>query len=111
MYERGDIVLIPFPFTDLSAAKTRPAVVINSSLYWRIRAEYLLAYVASQVSRANPELDYILVDWESAGLLKPSFVRPKIAAIDPSLVVHHVGKLSAQDLSAVNACLRQTMSL
>jgi len=63
------------------------------------------------VSKANPELDYTLVEWNSAGLLKPSFVRPKIAAIDPSLVVHHVGKLSAQDLSAVDACLRQALGL
>ena len=50
-------------------------------------------------------------NWKSAGLLKPSFVRPKIAAIEPSLIVHHVGKLSADDLSAVDACLRQAMNL
>lgn len=111
MYERGDVVLIPFPFTDLSAVKTRPAIVISSPLYWRIRAEYLLAYVSSQVSKADPELDYTLADWESAGLLKPSFARPKIAAIEPSLVVYHVGKLSTRDLSAIDTCLRQAMSL
>ena len=110
-YERGDVVLIPFPFTDLSTAKTRPAVVVNSPLYWHIRAEYLLAYVSSQISRANPELDHVLVDWEAAGLLKPSFMRPKIAAIDPTLVVYHVGKLSAQDLSGIDACLRQALKL
>ncbi|VAW42798.1 hypothetical protein MNBD_CHLOROFLEXI01-2749 [hydrothermal vent metagenome] len=111
MYERGDVVLIPFPFTDLSATKTRPAVIISSPLYWRIRSEFLLAYVSAQVSKANPKLDYMLADWKSAGLLKPSFMRPKIAAIEPSLVVHHVGKLSANDLSAVDECLRQAMSL
>jgi mRNA interferase MazF len=110
-YDRGDVVLLPFPFTDLSAAKTRPAIVINSPLYWQIRAEYLLAYVSSQISKADPELDYVLVDWEAAGLLKPSFMRPKIAAIDPTLVVYHVGKLSAHDLSGIDACLRQAMSL
>ena len=111
MYERGDVLLIPFPFTDLSAAKTRPAVVISSPLYWRIRSEFLLAYLSSQVSKANPELDYTLVDWKSAGLLKPTFVRPKIAAIEPSLVVYHVGKLSDTDMSAVDICLRQAMNL
>ena len=111
MYERGDVLLIPFPFTDLSAAKTRPAVVISSPLYWRIRSEFLLAYLSSQVSKANPELDYTLVDWKPAGLLKPSFMRPKIAAIDPSLVVYHVGKLSASDLLAVDDCLRRAMNL
>ena len=111
MYERGDVVLIPFPFTDLSATKTRPAVVISSLLYWHVRAELLLAYVSSQVSKVNPKLDCILVDWESAGLLKPSFMRPKIAAIEPSLVVYHMGKLSARDLLAVDTSLRQAMDL
>lgn len=111
MYERGDVVLIPFPFTDLSATKTRPAIVISSPLYWRIRGELLLAYVSSQVEKANPELDHTLVDWKSANLLKPSFMRPKIASIEPSLVVYHVGKLSDRDLLAVDTCLRQAMSL
>ena len=32
-YQRGDFVLLPFPFTDLSAAKTRPAVVVSSEIY------------------------------------------------------------------------------
>ena len=38
-----------------------------------------------------------LEDWKSAGLLKLSFMRPKIAAIEPSLVVYRVGKLSDRD--------------
>lgn len=111
MYERGDVLLIPFPFTDLSATKTRPAVIINSPLYWQIRSEFLLAYISSQVSKINTELDYALVDWKSAGLLKPSFMRPKIAAVDPSLVVYRVGKLSDSDLLAVDVCLRRAMRL
>ena len=45
--QRGDVVLIPFPYTDLSAAKTRPAVVISSPLYHAVRSELLLAYISS----------------------------------------------------------------
>lgn len=93
-YQKGDVVLIPFPFTDLSAAKTRPAVVVSSEIYHNVRAELLLAYVSSQLSTADPKFDYILTDWESANLLKPSFVRSKIVAIEPSLIVYQVGKLS-----------------
>jgi mRNA interferase MazF len=109
--QRGDVVLIPFPYTDLSATKTRPAVVINSSIYHSVRSELLLAYISSQVSKADPMIDYVLVDWRTAGLLKPSFVRPKIAAIEPTLVVHQVGKLSNQDLFELDRRLRRALAL
>jgi hypothetical protein len=44
-------------------------------------------------------------------LPKPSFVRPKLASIDPLLIVHHVGQLSAADLIQVDKCLRLAMAL
>lgn len=81
-FRRGDVVLIPFPYTDLSAAKTRPAVVVSSEAYHAARPELLLAYVSSQLSQADPTIDYVLADWKSAGLLKPSFVRAKVAAVE-----------------------------
>ncbi len=110
-FQRGDIVLIPFPYTDLSATKTRPAVVVSSAIYHAARPDLLLAYVSSQVSRANPVVDYVLADWRPAGLLRPSFVRPKVAAVEPTLVVHRVGALSARDLVEVDRRLRRAMAL
>lgn len=111
MFQRGDIVLIPFPFTDFSATKTRPAVVVNSDIYHTIRSELLLAYVSSQISKANPILDYRLADWSAAGLPQPSFVRPKIAAIEPSLIVYQIGTLSERDLLELDRRLRLAMAL
>ena len=110
-FRRGDVVLIPFPYTDLSASKTRPAVVVSSDIYHAARPELLLAYVSSQISQANPTIDYVLADWEDAGLLNPSFVRPKVAAVEPALVVYRVGALSTQDLLEVDRCLRRAMAL
>ncbi|MGH9832747.1 MAG: type II toxin-antitoxin system PemK/MazF family toxin [Blastocatellia bacterium] len=110
-FNRGDVVLIPFPYTDLSAAKTRPAVIVSGSTYHGVRSELLLAYVSSQVLKAHPLLDYVLTDLKAAGLPKPSFVRPKVAAIEPTLVVHQVGQLAAQDLLEVDRRLRQALSL
>jgi mRNA interferase MazF len=110
-YQRGDIVLIPFPFTDLSASKTRPAVIVCSQLYQEVRSELLLAYVSSQVSKANPKIDVVIKKWSEAGLLKPSFVRPKIAAIDSGLIVHQAGRLSEEDMTAVDNSLRLALNL
>jgi mRNA interferase MazF len=110
-YQRGDVVLIPFPYTDLTATKTRPTIVISSNMYHLARSELLLIYVSSRITSADPTVDYVLADWKQAGLLKPSFVRPKIAAIEPTLVVHHIGKLSARDLLEVDRRLRKAMAL
>jgi mRNA interferase MazF len=110
-FSRGEVLLIPFPYTDLSAAKTRPAVVVSSTIYQSVRSELLLAYVSSQISKVAPPLDYILTDWKSAGLPKVSFVRPKLAAIEPTLVVYQIGALSAQDSLEVDRRLRQALAL
>lgn len=110
-FQRGDVVLIPFPFTDLTTTKTRPAVVISSAVYQHSRPDLLLAYVSSQISKATAPIDYILADWQAAGLLKPSFVRPKIAAIEPKLIVHQVGRLLGHDLDEVDRRLRNAMAL
>lgn len=110
-FQRGEVVLIPFPYSDLSAVKTRPAVVVNSDLYHAIRPEILVTYVSSQVAQAHPLIDYVLRDWAVAGLPKPSFVRPKVAAIEPSLVVHRVGVLSTHDLREVDHHLQRAMAL
>lgn len=110
-FQRGDVVLIPFPFTDLSATKTRPAVVVSSAVYQSVRPDLLLAYVSSQISQAVSPIDYILRDWQQAGLLKPSFVRPKVAAIEPALIVHQVGQLSERDMDEVDRRLRTAMAL
>ncbi len=110
-FQRGEIVLVPFPYTDLSAAKTRPAVVVSSSAYQAVRRDLLLAYVSSQTSVAVAPLDVLLQDWQQAGLLKPSFVRPKLAAIEPKLVVHTVGKLSPRDMTEIDRALRLALAL
>ena len=109
--KRGDVVLIPFPYTDLSATKTRPAVVVSSELYHAVRSELLLAYLSSRLSSVDAELDYVLQDWKEAGLLKPTFMRPKIAAIEPSLIVYRAGVLSERDMAGVDDRLRRALGL
>ena len=85
--------------------------MVSSPLYHQTRSELLLAYVSSQTSKAIPPIDHLLLNWAEAGLLKPSFVRPKIAAIEPDLIIHRTGHLSDEDLSAVADCLRRALHL
>ncbi len=59
-FQRGDIVLVPFPFSDLSTTKVRPAVVVSSSLYHTTEPDLILAAITSRVATAMEPLDYVL---------------------------------------------------
>jgi mRNA interferase MazF len=51
-FEFGDIVLVPFPFTDQTAAKQRPAVVVSSRAYNLVEPDLVLIAVTSQLPAA-----------------------------------------------------------
>lgn len=53
VFQRGEIVLVPFPFTDLSTAKVRPAIVVSGSLYQSVERDLVLAAVTSNVAAAT----------------------------------------------------------
>lgn len=48
-YKRGDVVLVPFPFTNLSNAKQRPALVVSADAFNFTRADVLVAAITSQI--------------------------------------------------------------
>jgi mRNA interferase MazF len=107
MYRKGDVVLLPFPFTDLSAAKTRPAVVVSVEAFQRHMGDVTVAMITS-VPRTTP-YDYALHDWQAAHLLRPSWVRAKLATLDPALVRYQPGRLSDADLTEVERCIRAAL--
>jgi mRNA-degrading endonuclease toxin of MazEF toxin-antitoxin module len=111
VFQRGEVVLLPFPFSDLSASKVRPAIVLSTSAYQQSEPDLLVAAVTSQVSAAQGPFDYVLADWQSAGLRFPSALKPVLATIDPSRVLHSVGSLSAADLHEVDARLARALGL
>ena len=51
-YKRGDIVLVPFPFSDQTTTKKRPAVVISSSRYNAVSQDIIIMAVTSQTEKS-----------------------------------------------------------
>jgi mRNA interferase MazF len=96
-YSFGDVVLVPFPFTDQSAAKRRPAIVISASSYNRERPDVIIMAVTSQMRAAGAVTDIQIKEWKEAGLLKPSVVKPIITTIEQSLIMRRLGRLQARD--------------
>ena len=80
--EFGDVVLVPFPFTDQTATKKRPAIVVSSDAYHRERPDLILMAVTSQV-RPTARIGEVAVQhWKEAGLLKPSVLKPLLATVE-----------------------------
>jgi mRNA interferase MazF len=108
-FQRGDVVLIPFPFTDLSAKRVRPAIVVSVPEYEQNTGDIIVAQVTSR--QHSLPTDYALQDWQFAGLLRPSVVKVKLATINAALVQFRTGRLSDRDLEEVDKRLRLALGL
>lgn len=109
MYNKGDIVLVPFPLTDLSATKTRPAVIISDNDFQTTTGSLTVAMITS-TSYSTP-YDYQLKDWRDARLLCASWVRSKVVTIDPSIISFMPGKLTVNDLNEVMSRIKLSLGL
>ena len=100
-FEFGVVVLVPFPFTSLAASKRRPAVVVSNFAYSSLRPDIVLMAITSQV-RANRALGEVFVrDWQDAGLLKPSVIKPVFMTLEQALVLRRLGTLTSYDRVAL----------
>ena len=94
-YKFGDIVLVPFPFTDQRTIKKRPAVIVSSDKYNHHRPDIVIMAVTSQMHSADYFGDVVVNDWRQAGLLKPSVIKPIFATIEKGLVIKQLGRINA----------------
>jgi len=108
-YEFGDIVLVPFPFTDQTGSKQRPAVVVSSTRYHNERPDLLIMAVTTQVRSVGGAGDVAIAGWREAGLLRSSVIKPVFATIERGLVRSKLGRLSADDRQTLGDTLRQLL--
>ena len=109
-YKRGDVVLVPIPFTDLSSAKQRPALVISGDAFNSTRDDILVAAITSQVlaTLASDEFLIPVSDLRTAGLPKPLIVKlSKLVSLHQQLVIRRIGTLNPQTVPQLLAQLRQ----
>lgn len=105
----GDVVLVPFPFTDQSGAKKRPAVIVSSSGYNAGRRDLVIMAITSQVRTPLGFGEALVADWQAAGLIKPSVLKPVVTTIEQGLVVRTMGALSTADLRSLRETIAQAI--
>ncbi|MEQ8416720.1 MAG: type II toxin-antitoxin system PemK/MazF family toxin [Imperialibacter sp.] len=88
----GDVVLLKFPFTDNSASKRRPALVINDFE----DGDIIVCRITSRLYQSS--FDIVLTNWENAGLKLPSIARVhKIATLTKDMVELKMGEIHSTD--------------
>lgn len=98
---KGDIVLITFPFTDLSGTKLRPAVILSETSF-----DITVCFITTQL-QWKESTDLLLAPTSYNGLRKQSLVRvSKMATLDKALAKGLLGKLNQPELDELNRLLR-----
>ncbi len=111
-YERGEVVLVRFPFTDLTSTKQRPALVVGSEAFARSGEDVILAAISGQRVDHPGRFDYVVKDWQGAGLLMPSVVRAgKLVTLQRDLIRRSLGSLPAAELGAIGELLREALAI
>ena len=104
-----DIVVVPFPFTDRTTSKRRPALVLSSKAYQRDSGHVVLAMITTAARSSWPS-DVALRQWRAAGLPRASKIRFKVFTLDLRLLLRSLGALSEQDSERVRAAARKVLS-
>lgn len=97
-FVKGDVVVVPFPFSDLSSAKKRPALLLAD-----VNGEdFILLQITSQAMRDSYAVSLDEDDFVSGSLKKKSNVRPnKIFTADKSLVLYKLGAIKTEKIKEI----------
>lgn len=102
----NEIVLVRYPFSDFTASKIRPAVVVSSP---HISQD---VFIVPLTSKTNHLLagEFVLEHWDMAGLNVPSAVKRGIYTISKDLVIKILGKLQRRDASRLQESIRSWLN-
>lgn len=109
IFDAWDVVVARFPFSDVTAAKVRPALVLSTPGFGGDNEHAILAMITTAKSSNWPG-DVLIAELDLAGLSAPSVVRMKVFTLDLRVVSRKIGTLGFRDRQAVASALRGSMA-
>ena len=107
---KGKIILIPFPFTDLTSTKLRPALVLYEG-----EKDVVAAFISSRTDKPKP-IDIIIneknVEFKQTGLKLTSTIRlDKVATLSKDLIIGEIGEIGPKLKKEVNRKISEIYNL
>jgi mRNA interferase MazF len=113
MLRKGDIILVPFPFTDLSEQKVRPAIILSDA---NKREDVVVAFISS--NKSNRQYFYDIPfksshsQFKKTGLKVDSIIKvDKIATLDKKIVLGKLGVIPVDIQTVINNKLKRLFAL
>lgn len=102
-----DVILVRYPFSDLSSSKVRPAVVVGVT---QPSQDLLIVPLTSRTTALFPG-EYAMTEWREAGLNVPSTIKRGLYTVHASLVLKQVGRVAESDARRIRTSLRLWLGL
>lgn len=97
-FVKGDVVVVPFPFSDLTNAKRRPALVVAALS----RNDLILCLITSQISNDQYTIAISNDDFESGSLNRDSYVKSnRLFTANERIIAYKIGTLTANRINKV----------
>ena len=99
-FVKGDVVVVPFPFSDLSESKRRPALVVAALA----GDDVILCQITSKAASDSYSIPISDTDFTTGGLRQDSNTRPNcLFTADSNVVLYHIGVLSPAKVKEIIA--------
>ena len=110
-YRQGDVVLVSFPFTDLSSTKRRPAVVVSPDSFNARKQDLVLVAITSQIGDDSQIVLLEDGDFREGRLPRRSVVKlTKLFTMHSSLIVKRICTLKLEEMDEILKDLRDFLS-
>jgi len=105
-YRPGDVVLIPYPFSDLSGVKQRPALILVSI---ESQNEAVCLMLTSQ--RKGGSYEYVVKKWKESGLYSPTVARiSRLFTVDHKIIITKIGRLNNEEFLEILAKVQNMLN-
>lgn len=107
MYNQGDIVLIPIPFTDLSSQRRRPVIIISNNVYNQKTDDVVVVAMTSNPTQLDYSFTITSQDLQQGRLNRPGKVRvDKIYTLSQVIIVNRFGQVKPNILTKIQTLLQ-----
>jgi len=110
-FEAFDVVVVPFPFTDRTTTKRRPALILSDAQAFNRQVGQSVMAMITSAGNSDWPLDIEIQDPNSAGLASASIIRIKLFTLDEQLIIRKAGTLGSIDQARVTERLRKLLNL